>query len=390
MPSPSHANFHTPSPALPATSPERHLLILSSTTGDDDNNGPMFRGFAQRSGESTPRDAGLKLRHQAISFVSAGNNTPIEKKEDVLEEVDVVAALVEEDDDLEDEVMEDTLVDDLDNSALDNTLVTDTDVEISRDTKAMHIHEHVQAPIMGLDGAMDILPDVARASSSKPPTPPQQEETLSFVIDTEGDPSLSRPHHSNAKTPVRAASPTPSDSSEEVILFHGRNRPKVVDDPVTSSRNASARRQPAQASKPSKPVQQAPPKVSTPQPPASEPHMTDSLLAALAQPSPQGKKATGWAAKEPTWNKQSQTAPTDFTPAPPGSWWKNKGMPRLDLGPSPEEKMALDAAAPKVSKVAFATNTESDAIATAKAEWDQALREKKRNKKTAQELDDGF
>ena len=177
------------------------MLRLSSTT-DDDNDGPMFRGFAQRSGESTPRDSGLKLRHQAIAFVSAGTNTPVEKKEEVLEEADIVAALVEDDDDdddddLEDEAMEDTLIDDPDKSALDNTLVTDTDVEISRDTKAMHIHEHVQAPIAHLDGAMDTLPDVAQASSSKPPTPPQ-EETLSFVIDTEGDPSLSRPRHSNA------------------------------------------------------------------------------------------------------------------------------------------------------------------------------------------------
>lgn len=70
-------------------------------------------------------------------------------------------------------------------------------------------------------------------------------------------------------------------------------------------------------------------------------------------------------------------------------------MPNPDLGPSPEEKMAFDAAAPKVSKVAFAFTAERNAvgtekIATAKAEWDQALREKKRNKKAAQELDDEF
>lgn len=371
--------------------------FAKSFDDDDDNNGPMFRGFAQRSGESTPRDSGLKLRHQAIAFVSAGTNTPVEKKEEILEEADIVAALVEEgddDDDLEDEAMEDTVVDEHDNSALDNTLVTDTDVEISRDTKAMHIHENVPAPIAALDGAMDTLPDVAQASSSKPPTPPQ-EETLSFVIDIEGDPSLSRPRHSNAKVPVRPASPTPSDSSEEVILFHGRNRPTVVDDPVTSSRNSSARRQPPQAPKPSRPVQQAAPKIATPQPQASEAHMTDALLAALGQAVPQGAQASGWAAKSPKWNQQQQTAPTDFTPAPPGSWWKNKGMPRPDLGPSPEEKMAFESAAPKVAKVAFASTAENDTvgiekIATAKAEWDQALREKKRNKKAAQELDDEF
>lgn len=56
-------------------------------------------------------------------------------------------------------------------------------------------------------------------------------------------------------------------------------------------------------------------------------------------------------------------------------------MPRPDMGPSSEDKMAFDAAAPKVSKVAFAPASENDTIATAKAEWDQALREKKRNKR---------
>ena len=70
-------------------------------------------------------------------------------------------------------------------------------------------------------------------------------------------------------------------------------------------------------------------------------------------------------------------------------------MPRPDLGPSPEEKMTFESAAPKVSKVAFASTAENDTvgiekIATAKAEWDQALREKKRNKKATQELDDDF
>jgi hypothetical protein len=354
----------------------------------------MFRGFSQRSGESTPRDAGLKLRHQAISFVSA---TPTEKEEDVLEEADIVAAIVgedDEDDDIEDDMMGDTMVDEVDNSALDNTMVTDTDVEISRDTKAMHIHELVEAPIAALDGAMDTLPDATPSSSSKPPTPPQ-EETFSFVIDTEGDPTLSRPHHSNARVPIRPSSPTPSDSSEEVILFHGRNKPKVVDDPVTSSRNTSARPQPLPAHKPQKPIQQAPHKVPTPQP-----HADDllHLLHADLEKEQQKQGATlakGWGAKAPKWNQQLQDPSTSFTPAPPGSWWKNKGMPKPDLDPSAEEKMALDAAAPKVSKVAFAAGMEQDKgagadIATLQAEWNQALREKKRAKQTIPEPDDGF
>jgi hypothetical protein len=369
-----------------------YQLLRLFYTDSDDNNGPMFRGFSQRSGESTPRDAGLKLRHQAISFVSAGTNTPIEKEKDALEEAEIIAALVDED---EDEAMKETVFDDVDNSVLDNTLVTDSDVEISRDTRAMHIHERVEMPIMALDGAMDTLPDATPAATSKPPTPPQ-EETLSFVIDTEGDPSLSRPRHANAKVTIRPSSPTPSDSSEEVILFHGRNKPKVVDDPVLSSRDTSARRVPSRASTHQKPVSQAAQKAPSPQHQAGGGHMTDALLAALGVPASSAVEAKGWAAKAPAWNQQLETAPTEFTPAPPGAWWR-KGIPRPDLDLSPEERLALDAGKRKVSKVTFVPDAVEDNgasadIATLRAEWKQARREKRRAKQEAQALtpDDQF
>jgi len=363
-----------------------------SPVDDDDDNGPTFRGFSQRSGDSTPRDAGMKLRHQAIAFVSA---TPTEKKEDPIKEEDVVAALAEEDD--EDDVMEDTMVDDADDSVLDNTIVTDTDVEIARDTNAMHIHERIEAPIAALDGAMD-LPDAAPVPTSKPPTPPQ-EEVLSFVIDTEGDPTLSRSSKSKAKVPVRAASPTPSDSSEEVILFHGRNKPKILDDPVVSSRDTSSRHREAPSQKstiqktPAEASAQAPAKAPAPQTRPTNTHVTDDLLAALlGDENP--TKAQGWAAKEPKWNKELQPASEQFKPAPPGSWWKGKGVPRPDLGPSSAEKEAPDSAAPRATNVAFDGAEESagagETIATLQAEWNDALRAKKRAKQTQQEVDDEF
>jgi hypothetical protein len=336
----------------------------------------------------------MKLRHQAIAFVSA---TPTEKKEEPLKEEDITAALHEEEDEDEDEddVMEDTVADDADDSILDNTIVTDTDVEITRNTNAMHIHEHVHAPIAAMDGAMD-LPDVAPAPTSKPPTPPQ-EEVLSFFVDTEGDPSLSRPSKSKAKVPVRAASPTPSDSSEEVILFHGRNKPKIVDDPIVSSRDTSSRRREAPSQKPAtqKTPVEAPAKAPMPQTRPANTHVTDDLLAALlAGQSTQAPEAQGWAKKEPTWNKELQSASEEFTPAPPGSWWKNKGMPRPDLGPTLAEKEALDAAAPRATKVAFAGAEEpkdaEESIATLQADWKNARRAKKLAKQTQQEIDDEF
>lgn len=302
--------------------------------------------------------------------------------------------------------MQDTMVDDVDDSTtLEATMVTDTDVEISKGTKAMHIHEHthehVEPPIAALDGTTDPLPENAAVPLSKPPTPPQ--ETLSFVIDTEGDPSLSRPAKSKPEVPARPASPTPSDSSEEVILFHGRNKPKVVDDPIVSSRNTSIPQQPPKPPVHKQPVQKAPPTQPTPQRQTNEAHVTDELLAALlgdqpARQAPTSTEAHGWGAKPPKWDQQVQSTDQAFTPAPPGSWWKNKGVARPDLDLPQAEKSALDAAAPRATKVAFAGEEEEngaeETIASLQAEWDRTRRQKKQAKRTQQaqqqEDDDGF
>ncbi|KAM0715852.1 hypothetical protein Q7P37_008366 [Cladosporium fusiforme] len=367
----------------------------------DDNDGPTFRGFAQRSGQATPRDSGLKLRHQAISFVSAGTNTPIEKEVKQPQEEAIIAALVggnaDEEEDIEDSMMQDTVVDDVDDSTFDATMVTDTDVEISKSTRAMHIHEHIEAPIAAFDGAADPRPDTTAAPFSKSPTPPQ--DTLSFVIDTEGDPSLSRPTKSKPDIPARPSSPTPSDSSEEVILFHGRNKPKVVDDPIISSRNTSTRQQAPKPPVHKVPVQKTPLPEPTPQRQTTEAHVTDELLAALLGDQPARQASTditarGWGAKAPQWDKQVQNPALDFAPAPPGSWWRTKGMPRPDLDYSQTEKSALDAAEPRVAKVSFAgpeeQNGAEETVASLRAEWDRALREKKRAKQVQQEDDDEF
>ena len=93
-----------------------------------------------------------------------------------MKEKDIVAALQDEEDDDEDEddVMEDTMVDDAEDSVLDNTIVTDTDVEITRDTNAMHIHEHVEAPVLVHDArheprAVALVADV-RADEGRAPS----------------------------------------------------------------------------------------------------------------------------------------------------------------------------------------------------------------------------
>jgi len=76
-------------------------------------------------------------------------------------------------------------------------------------------------------------------SNKGPPLPIDAEEpTPLFVIDTQGD----LPVSTGIPAPtVRAVSPTPSDSSEEIILFTGRNKtnkPRVVESRKKASRPA--------------------------------------------------------------------------------------------------------------------------------------------------------
>lgn len=278
---------------------------------------PQFQGFAQTNTPTrnfTPRNPTVRLRHQTISFVSAGANTPAEFEPKPSEE-----ALFEAAEDSEEDVDEE---DDLefDDSNIQTNVVMDTDMEVSEGGIAqMNIQSsgemsgaetaktssHIDDNTVGQDAysvpleslrAIEhnmvkevfrnaifpalpglLIPDkclqtIAKMVINKRPAPteaelrailgpvdappaeqlkeflhrisptfekgsnrrniPGKQETMplsaapAFFVDTVGDPSLAGPAKSNGKRSTRRApSPTPSDSSEEAVVFQGRNKP---------------------------------------------------------------------------------------------------------------------------------------------------------------------
>ncbi|OQO12410.1 hypothetical protein B0A48_03052 [Cryoendolithus antarcticus] len=285
---------------------------------DDEPSGPSFRGFTQRSGDSTPGRAAVRLRHQAISFVSASPK-PVADDAPIEDAPAVVAALDDESindtDDDEDE--------DVDDDAIQTNIVEDVEMEISNGTQAMHIHETAreQTSVMFvLDGAADIEPTQARKAST-----PLRAEAPSFVIDTVGDISMNGRSKGKGKAPIRPRSPFLSDSSGDEIVFRGRNQPIVVDDPVTEQAKPQSR--------------------------TEEAHVTDELLKALGvslEPSETvssggpdwtnentpATRASGWA-KAPGWAAQEADPSQGFKPVENG-WWRkqNQRVPDVDLAAS--------------------------------------------------------
>lgn len=289
----------------------------------------MFRGFAQ---QNRPRNfaPNAKFRNQAIAFVSAGSNTPVE----VHSETQIVEA---------------TMVDtggDADERSEDDE-EEDEEEEAEAEVTPPETHHHASGDgVSGIDDG--IQTNIVRDGA-----------TMQFA-----EMNLDR---------KAANSPVPSESSDEEVVFLGRNaKPKSV------------------------------------QPPAPEqPHVTDALLEALEaplrQPSPSpsptrqasapvdpkpsytpqasssSSAARGWAARSSKW--AAQEIPADsWTPAPAYPYWK-KGKPRPDLDPSPVERLQIENTAPRQSKVMFAEPAESEraaeeTIASLQEDWRQVLRDK--------------
>lgn len=82
----------------------------------------------------------------------------------------------------------------------------------------------------GLDEQMEILEEQERiVQRTEAITVPGPTDALPFIVDTVGDRSLAPPATAIAPL-IRSHSPTPSDSSEEVILFRGRHDVVTVRD----------------------------------------------------------------------------------------------------------------------------------------------------------------
>lgn len=329
----------------------------------------MFRGFAQASprGLSDRNSLNVKLRHQAITFVSASSNTPAEPEEEQesAEQMVGIAGQGEDEEDEDDESEESEIslegdgpVQDLKESTVQTNITTD--VEIAEGVRA-------QMNIQSSPNTADM---------------PGSPEQLPFFVDTEGDRTLGQAARTNGKQPMpRNAVCTPtttgpaaaagldemddgvSDSSEEVV-FHGRSRPTIIDDPVKPPSSQ----------------------------PSHAPHVTDGLLAALEAPATissasSSSPAKGWGARPSKF--EQQPASQDWQPAPAIPYWKKgKGKQRPDLGPSPAERMMLEDTPARETRVMFAEPAKDnevgaeDTIASLQADWKQALKEKKMAKDT--------
>jgi hypothetical protein len=129
-------------------------------------------------------DTDQKLRHSRVTFVSAGTINPTKEELPTAEEPDTEMAGLSLQD-LEDGVQE--------------------PIEVDGDE----------------DGVEEEQADLGREAHIDLTNGPSQEQTFEFAVDTQG----SGPVQTGLPPPrLRSASPTPSDSSEEIILFRGRDK----------------------------------------------------------------------------------------------------------------------------------------------------------------------
>ncbi|KAK5135027.1 hypothetical protein LTR08_005687 [Meristemomyces frigidus] len=309
--------------------------------GNDNEPRNTFRGFSQRgppgSQQGTPN---AKLRHQAIAFISAAPSVSVgEGAERSFMQEAIAVAAGESESEEEDEDDED-----LDDSSILTNILLDTEMEISEEAMA---HMDLQGTAEPTASEANGRTFAQAMNGDAPSFEPRAPDFQLFFVDTTGDPDVQPGRRANGKRPVaRSPSPAKSDSSEEVILFSGRNgkgRPTVVDDPVFQRSQTSAQQSRPTNGRSNKPTQ--------------APHLTDALLAALGAPSPYEEKPKGWAARPPRHQIEAEAASTDWVAAPAIPYWKKgkgSGKPRPDLDLRAAEKMELDAAPPRQTRVMFA------------------------------------
>lgn len=120
-----------------------------------------------------------------------------------------------------DEADEENLLDDLDR-ALRKRDAGLGQLEVAMD--GTHLSSNEGARMPSTDGVHDNVNTNAVKSDANADV---ASEALPFVIDTIGDENLARGWKANCKRPTgREPSPAPSNSSDEVVVFHGRNKPK--------------------------------------------------------------------------------------------------------------------------------------------------------------------
>ncbi|KAI6885955.1 hypothetical protein KC360_g5326 [Hortaea werneckii] len=331
----------------------------------DSDEEPMrgFKGFAQSAprGSVQQRATNVKLRHQTIAFVSAGTNTPAEPEVEEEDEVTIAVQDGEGDDEDggdDDDDEDDDEEEEIDDSVLQTNITMDTETEGAM--ASMNLQGSGENSGWDTDGMQEASAIVD--TPSKAPAPAAAAAEPLFVVDVAGDPSVHVPKATGKAPAPRSPSPAPSDSSDEVVVFHGRNRPTIVNDPVSQATSAR------------------PSKAPSPQPRPS-PHVTDGLLAALDQiptktrsPSPSkapaAVPATGWASK-PSKFDATQQETESWQPAPAVPYWKKN---KSDLTPPDMEDTTMGGSR---SQVKIPDMDAEDTIAALQSEVRRSLKEKK-------------
>lgn len=362
----------------------------------DDDNRVNFKGFSgavarKPRGFGTPQSSSLKFRHQAISFVSAG--VPQSAVEERNQQIQDPAPKTGEN--FEHDERDDDDVDiDIDDSAIH------TNIRVHAEADVESTEEGVANMAIDSSGVMDVDMETTATSTetriivdnepARQPTP-----QLQFVVDTVGDESLAAAAPSSrarGKRPVREPSPARSDSSEEAVVFRGRSKPNVINDPFSAPQPATIAREPR---------------------PSPNPFLDDLERAinggvtpsrASQAPTNSSSHGRGWGSA-PSKLDLSVKPDEEWQPstgAPP--WRSKKGKPRPDLDLPRDEQTTYDSSSAKPSKVKFAEPQPSeseaqskksemgvvDTIASLQSEWKTTLRERKAAKKTGNMQDEDF
>ena len=394
----------------------------------DDNTAPAFRGFAQAQAHpnnNSPRNPSLRnassrLRYQAITFVSASTSDeflPKKKEQEVF---------VAEDDSDEEDEDEDYEEEDIDESSLQTNIVMETEMEVSEAAFGeMKIESPSQAKTSKSEADVAMQDETGEGIGMDIEGPPL------FVVDTVGDPTLASRSNAKGKQPVaRSPSPTPSNSSEEIVVFQGRNKPAPATEPPKRTKFKDILTRAADGGfdafttntavvRPQNPPQQSKPEtqgpvgsgsiVPVPQIKPIPPPQTYRASNWQSEKSQrqQPRDAIGWGARTPKF-EQEVALDAKWAPAPAGSWWKNKSKKlRPDLDLSESERLAIEQKIRAPSKVMFiepklaekdTTTTPGDSgsgdrsaeetIASLQAEVTSTLRSKRRARQTTREQDE--
>ncbi|KAK0313053.1 squalene synthetase-like protein [Friedmanniomyces endolithicus] len=338
----------------------------------DDNAQRSFRGFSQGSpqrgfphggprGDFSQSGPNVKLRHQNIAFVSAGNSTPVKLESTEMEREIRVAA---PDEDMESGTgeLEELGEGEVDESGTQTNVVMDTDAELP------------EAAI----GRMNIQDP----SSSKD----------LFFVDTTGDPTLaSTPAVKGKQRARRSPSLARSDISDEVVVFHGRSKPAV---PTSKSSAPKASAPPKTVvSRPAAPPTSASPAFDTPTEPApshpsQDPDLLDDLLTALngpGEPVASSFTAKGWAAKPSKFDRQAASAANGTWQAAPATPYWRKGKPRPDPN-SQTSDTVLQGDSRMLPRPDMGKGAE-ESITELQADWKSVLREKRVSKSSPGDLE---